>query len=87
MNGFQWKKKKKFRIVFNDKIVKTIKNRFIKQIKKMKISKIKEFKQDNSKLEKYEKPPIKGITKKEYIKILDVKKSILENYYDKLIEN
>ena len=79
------KREKKYRVVFNDKIVKTIKNRFIKQIKKLKITKIKEFKKDNSKLEKYEKPPIKGVSKKEYSKILDEKKETIENYYDKLI--
>jgi len=79
------KREKKYRVVFNDKIVKTIKNRFIKQIKKLKITKIKEFKKDNSKLEKYEKPPIKGVSKKEYSKVLDEKKETIENYYDKLI--
>ena len=80
------KREKKFRIVFNDKIVKTIKNRFIKQIKNLKASKIKEFKKDNTKLEKYEKAPIKGMPKREYNKILDDKKEAIENYYDKLIE-
>ncbi len=44
--------KKKYRSVFNDKIVKAIKYIFIKQIKELKITKIKEFKKENSKLEK-----------------------------------
>ena len=48
-------KRKKYRVIFNDKIAKTIKNRFIKQIKKLKITKNKEYKGDNSELAVYEK--------------------------------
>ena len=47
----------KFRFVFNDKIVKTIRKRFIKQIKKQKIEKLDEYKKNNEKLEKYENAP------------------------------
>ena len=56
------KRDNKFRIVFNDKIVKTIRKRFIKQIKKQKIEKLDEYKKNNEKLEKFEKAP-KGMTK------------------------
>ena len=61
------KREKRFRIVFNDKVVKTIKTRFIRQIKKQKSEKIDEFKKNNEKLGKYEKPP-KGMYKKNIIK-------------------
>ena len=80
------KRENKFRIVFNDKIVKTIKNRFIKQIKKQKTEKIDEFRTKNEKLEKYEKAP-KGMTKKEYNNNIDKKKDIISIYYDKLIKS
>ena len=80
------KRDNKFRIVFNDKIVKTIRKRFIKQIKKQKIEKLEEYKKNNEKLEKYEKAP-KGMTKNEYNKLIDEKKDIIINHFDKLIKS
>jgi len=80
------KRDNKFRIVFNDKIVKTIRKKFIKQIKKQKIEKLDEYKKNNEKLEKYEKAP-KGMTKNEYNKLIDKKKEIIVNHFDKLIKS
>ena len=79
------KRENKYRIVFNDKIVKNIKYKFIKQIKRQKNEKIEVFKMNNNKLEKYEKAP-KGMTKSEYNNKIDEKKNIILNYYDNLIE-
>ena len=80
------KRDNKFRIVFNDKIVKTIKARFIKQIKRQKISKLDEYKKNNEKLEKYEKAP-KGMTKREYNRSIDEKRDIIENHFENLIKS
>ena len=49
------KRDNNFRIVFNDKIIKTIKARYLKQLKKHKEEKIKQYDEENKKLEKGEK--------------------------------
>ena len=80
------KRDKNYRIVFNDKVVTTIKARFIKKINQQKDNKLKEFSNDNKKLGKYEKSEIKGMNKKEHNKIIDKKKQIISDYYDKKIK-
>ena len=88
-NDNEWisiKRDNNYRIVYNDKIVKKIKARLIKQIKKKKNMKIKLFNKKNIKLKKGEKTHIKLLSRDEYNKNIDEKKSILEEYYDNKIE-
>ena len=58
------KRDNNYRIVFNDKIVLTIKSKFIRQIKQQKENKLKQFTEENKKLGTYEKSKIKGMNKK-----------------------
>ena len=79
------KRDNNYRIVFNDKIVTTIKSKFMKQIKQQKEIKLKKFTEDNKKLGKYEKSIIKGMNKKTFNETIDKKKQIIIDYYDKQI--
>ena len=80
------KREKKYRIVFNDKIVKTIRTKFIKNINQQKNSKLAAFDRENSKLKKGEKNPNKFMTKKEYNKNIKEKRDIIVEYYDNKIK-
>ena len=81
------KRDNNFRIVFNDKIIKTIKARYLKQLKKQKEDKINLFDADNKKLEKVDKNDLKKVmTKKEYNDIIDKNRNYLIEYYDKKIK-
>ena len=81
------KRDKNYRIVFNDKIVDTIKKRFIKQINKQKINKLEIYSKENQKLKKNEKNYNKLMTKKEYNKNIEEKRKIIEDYYDNMIKS
>ena len=77
----------KFRIVYNNQIVKKIKSKFENQIKKQKNERLKFFKQENPKLKRNEKKKrnIK-MTKKQYNSNIDYKKKIITNFYDEKIK-
>ena len=78
------KRDNKFRMVFNDKIVKVIKSRFIKQIIKQKSNKLELYDSENMKLKKANKRITKGISLKDYNKLIEEKRNIIINYYDKM---
>ena len=81
------KRDNNFRIVFNDKIIKTIKARYLKQLKKQKEEKINLFDEDNKKLGKEDKNYLrKVITKKEFNDNIDKNRDYLIEYYDKKIK-
>ena len=81
------KRDNNFRIVFNDKIIKTIKARYLKQLKKQKEEKINLFDEDNKKLGKGDKNYLrKVITKKEFNDNIDKNRDYLIEYYDKKIK-
>ena len=67
-------------MAFNDKIVKTIRTRFIKNINQQKNIKLAVFNRENSKLKKGEKNSIKMMTKKEYIKNIKEKEKRYNNW-------
>lgn len=77
------KRDNNFRIVFNDKTVSTIKSKFIRQIKQQKELKLKQFTEENQKLGKYERSHIKGMNKKTFNEQIDKKKQIINDYYEK----
>jgi len=86
-NDNEWisiKRDNKFRIVFNDKIVKTIKSRFIKQINDQKKNKLIVYDMENSKLKKNDKNITKFMNKEEYNKNREEKRNIIEEYYNKM---
>ena len=74
------KREKCFRIVYNDKIISMLQNRFIKTINHLKKEKIKEFKKNNKKTKK-----IKGVTSQERKKIIDSDLKIINDNYETLI--
>ena len=74
------KREKCFRIVYNDKIISMLQNRFIKTINHLKKEKIKEFKKNNKKTKK-----IKGVTSHERKKIIDSDLKIINDNYETLI--
>ena len=81
------KRDNNFRIVFNDKIIKTIKARYLKQLKKHKEEKIKQYDEENKKLEKGEKNFLKKVmNKKEYNDNIDKNRNYLIEIYDKKIK-
>ena len=78
------KRDNKFRIVFNDNIVKQLKSRFIKQINKQKKYKLELYDSENAKLKKGEKSNEKFFNKKDFNKIIVEKRNIIIDYYDKM---
>ena len=77
------KRDNKFRMVFNDKIVKIIRTRFIKQINKQKEEKLGLFDAENTKLKKANRNITKGMTLKKYNKSREEKRNIIIEYYNK----
>ena len=81
------KRDNNFRIVFNDKIIKTIKARYLKQLKKQKEEKINQYDEENKKLGKGDKNFFKKImNKREYNDIIDKNRNFLIEHYDKKIK-
>ena len=78
------KRDNKFRMVFNDKIVKIIKTKFIKQIIKQKSDKLNLYDNENAKLKKADRKITKGMSLKEYNKSIEDKRNIIIKYYDKM---
>ena len=74
------KREKCFRIVYNDKIISMLQNRFIKTINHLKKEIIKEFKKNNKKTKK-----IKGVSSQERKKIIDSDLKIINDNYETLI--
>ena len=80
------KRDNNYRIVYNDKIVKKIKSKFLKQIQKQKKDKLDLFHEENIKLKKGEKSDIKGVSRKEHNSIIDEKCEIIGKFYDNKID-
>ena len=81
------KRDNNYRIVFNDKIIKIIKTRFLKELKKQKENKLNKFDEENVKLGKTDKNYFNKImTKKEYNENIDKNRGYLIEYYDKKIK-
>ena len=71
----------------HDKIVKIIKERFIKKIKQQKNNKLDLFNAENEKLKKGDKKVNTIMTKAEYNNAINEKKKIITEYFDDKIKN
>ena len=70
-------------MVFNDKIVKIIRTKFIKQITKQKADKLALYDTEYMKLKKANRNITKEMSMKEYNKSIEEKRKIIIDYYDK----